>query len=131
MKTKSSSTCAKIGAAIGAVVLIAGLCMSSAWAADPEAVQALNSGKNCPNCDLSGAKLDLLIAEMKDLTNANLSGASLYKANLRGANLAGASLGGANLSGANLQGARGANLGGATTDGKTVCPNGEPGPCSN
>lgn len=73
-----------------------------------------------------------------DFSGADLTGADLSKANLTGADLSmavltGVSLDKANLIGANLKNAtldqRGA-IRAAKTDATTICPNGQPGPCT-
>ncbi len=100
-------------------------------------VEKLKRTKECPGCNLEGAKLgkaDLTFANLKNanlrlvdlnwadlpnanleganlegakLPNANLEGANFYNANLEGANLYNANLYNANLKGANLEGALG------------------------
>jgi Pentapeptide repeats (8 copies) len=76
---------------------------------------AVLSGANLRDADLSGANLSG--ADLRDavLSGANLSGADLRDADLSGANLSGANLRDADLSGANLRDAvlSGANLSGA------------------
>lgn len=99
-------------------------------ASTPEDEARLRQTRSCPGCDLAGANLQGLVAELGDLSNANLSGANLYMATLKGANLEGANFNGADLSGAQLEHARGADLTGAITDLRTQCPNGKMGPCS-
>ncbi len=104
--------------------------LHAASARVPEDEARVKQTGSCPGCNLAGADLKGLAAELGDLTNADFSGANLYMAVLKGADLAGASFNGADLSGAQLENARGADLTGATTDTRTQCPNGKPGPCS-
>lgn len=96
----------------------------------PDDVAKLRSTGSCAGCDLSDADLKGVIAELGDLSYANLAGADLYRARLMGANLTGASLNGVNFAGADLRNARGADLSSATTDTTTVCPSGAAGPCN-
>lgn len=60
--------------AISALLITVPLAISAS-AANPVHVKRLVETKECPKCDLSGAKLG----------NADLSGANLNSANLRGA----------------------------------------------
>ncbi len=99
-------------------------------AENPAHLEQVRESHNCPGCDLRGAHLGGLNAELGNLKNADLRDAYMYKANLRGADLTGAFLNGAILSAADLRGAKGANLLVAITDERTVCPSGANGPCS-
>jgi hypothetical protein len=99
------------------------------FAPTPEHVEKLKSTGSCSGCDLFGENLSGLQAPNADLTNANLGEALFYGANLGGANLTGAVLDGANFKMANLKNAVGVNFSTATTDERTVCPNGNAGPC--
>ena len=110
------------------VVFLAAL-LGSVRAYDPDHLAQFRKTHTCVSCDLSGADLGGIVAELADLRNANLVEANLYRANLSGANLKGASLNGANLTGAVLRNARDVNFTGAITDERTICPNGENGPC--
>lgn len=101
-----------------------------ATTATPEDEARVKQTGSCPGCNLSGADLNGLVAELGDLTNADFTEANLYRAVLKGANLTGANFNGANLSGALLQYAKGVDLTGAITDYRTQCPNGAAGPCS-
>src|SRR5579864_135137 len=75
------------------------LCSSGAARAQAQDVAAFLAGrsKDCPGCDLSGAKLKRRDLTGANLAGANLSEASLHRSLLRGANLAGADLTGSNL----------------------------------
>ncbi|WP_257998862.1 pentapeptide repeat-containing protein [Fischerella thermalis] len=77
-----------------------------------DAVNRLLSTRECPGCDLQGAKLERADLSGVNLSNANLTGADLEKANLSNANLSGANLTNADLEEANLTGAnlKGANF---------------------
>jgi len=77
-------------------------------------LKRLRETKNCPKCDLQGAKLQGADLFGADLRNANLRNAELQGADLREANLSGALLAVADLRGAKLEGAKlkGANLNG-------------------
>lgn len=97
--------------------------------ATPEDEARLRQTGSCPGCNLVGANLSGLTAELGDLTNADFTEANLYMATLNGADLTGANLNGADLSGARLQYTKGADLSGAKTDSRTQCPDGTPGPC--
>lgn len=79
--------------------------VSAAQAFDPAHVNKLKLLKNCPACDLSGAKLRYIELKNANLKDANLSGAQLYDADLSGADLTGANLTGADLEKADLNGA--------------------------
>jgi uncharacterized protein YjbI with pentapeptide repeats len=75
-----------------------------------DALNQLRSTKQCPGCNLQGAKLKRTDLSGANLSNANLTRAELEKANLSNANLSGANLTKADLedailSGANLQNA--------------------------
>lgn len=82
-----------------------------ALAASPTDLEQLRRTGNCPNCDLSYARLQRRHLQGADLRGANLNGANLRGANLSRADLAGATLNHADLTGANLTGA---NLTGAS-----------------
>jgi hypothetical protein len=82
--------------------------------ANPDHVKQAKEGRVCPKCDLR---------------NGDFTGANLYGADLREANLEGAVFIETNLEMANLEGAVKANLAGAITDARTVCPDGNAGPC--
>lgn len=110
--------------------MLAGSALHATSALVPEDEARLKATGSCPGCNLSGADLNGLVAELGDLTNADFTEANLYRAVLKGANLTGANFNGANLSGALLQHAKGVDLTGAITDHRTLCPNGEAGPCS-
>ncbi|HIK35587.1 MULTISPECIES: pentapeptide repeat-containing protein [unclassified Thermosynechococcus] len=73
------------------------LVSTPAWAANPAHLEQLRRTGNCPNCDLSYARL-----RGRNLQGADLRGANLNAANLRGANLSGANLSGAILNNADL-----------------------------
>jgi uncharacterized protein YjbI with pentapeptide repeats len=103
--------------------------VSVAIASTPDDVAKLKSTGSCVGCDLFGENLSGIQAQNADLTNANLGEASFYGGNLSGANLSGAILDGANLKMTNLSGAQGVIFGTALTDERTVCPNGQAGPC--
>ncbi len=79
-------------------------------------LSALNSGLNCPSCDLSNENLI-----SKDYSGKNLSYANFSNSNLSNANLNGADLTGANFTGANLSG--------TTWSDGVVCQNGSVGVC--
>lgn len=68
------------------------LVSTPAWAANPAHLEQLRRTGNCPNCDLSYARL-----RGRNLQGADLRGANLNAANLRGANLSSANLSGASL----------------------------------
>lgn len=114
---------------IGGVILASGMLAGAAKASDPADVAKLMETRSCANCDLSEANLAGWTLEKADLSGANLRDANLYKITLTSADLTGADLSGANLSGAKLAGAKGAVLAGAMTDPKTICPDGNAGPC--
>ncbi len=110
-------------------IVLSGLFLGTAGAADPTHLQVLINTRSCVNCDLSGANLAGFTLTNSHLGGSDFSGASLYKANLTQADLTGANLQDADLSGANLMAARGADLAGATTNADTTCPNAKKGPC--
>lgn len=113
------------------IALFTALAVSAAYAAStPEDEARLKETRSCVSCDLAGANLSGVNAELGDVNHANFSGANLYGANFKGANLAGASFNGADLTAAQLQNSRGADLTGAITDWRTQCPNGNAGPCN-
>jgi uncharacterized protein YjbI with pentapeptide repeats len=88
-----------------AAPLVASLVATSAWAANPDHINQLESTGKCPGCDLSGASfvgIDLADAQLQ---NAKLNGANFAGANLSGANFTGVSAVGANFLGADMQGA--------------------------
>ncbi|BAY51314.1 hypothetical protein NIES2134_110980 [Thermostichus vulcanus NIES-2134] len=87
------------------------LISTSAWAANPAHLEQLRRTGNCPNCDLSYARLRGRNLQGADLRGANLNAANLRGANLSGANLSGAVLNHADLTKANLTNA---NLTGAS-----------------
>ncbi|MFN4279132.1 pentapeptide repeat-containing protein [Thermosynechococcus sp.] len=78
------------------------LIAAPAWAADPAHLEQLRRTGNCPNCDLSYARLRGRNLQGADLRGANLNAADLRGANLRGANLREAVLNNADLTKANL-----------------------------
>lgn len=82
------------------------------------AVNRLLSTRECPGCNLQGAKLERADLQGVNLSNANLTDADLEKANLSNANLSGANLTNADLEAANLTNANvtGANFQGADLD---------------
>ena len=95
----------------GSFIAISGLigtCVSISWTdsafADPNIRQILQT-KECPNCDLSRAKLSFANLRGANLRYANLFSADLKLADLREANLIGAILDKADLRGADLTGA--------------------------
>lgn len=98
-------------------------------ASTPDDLAKFKETGSCAGCDLFGENLSGIQAPKADLTNANLGEATLYATNLSGANLTGATLDGANLAMANLEGAVGVILGTAKTDWRTICPDGNAGPC--
>jgi hypothetical protein len=73
-----------------ALALTAGC--SGAIAADPEHLKQLHTYKICEECDLSGAKLELLEGPRAELGLVNLNDSSLIGANLDRARLYGAKL---------------------------------------
>src|SRR4030088_3859579 len=82
-----------------ALTVTALMCTGGAAPAQAQDVAAFLAGrsKDCPGCDLSGAKL-----KRRDLTGANLAGANLSEASLHRSLLRGADLAGADLTRANL-----------------------------
>ena len=97
--------------------------------ADQASEQRLKATKICVGCELISADLTGAQLAGANLAEANLSGATVYGGNLEMANLRDANLSGTNLRGANLRGARGADLSTADTDARTICPDGQSGPC--
>lgn len=112
-----------------AIVSALALTVSAAVAVTPENAERLKATGSCPGCDLIGAELQGTQLVNADLSGANLTDADLYTANLSGANLSGANLDGANLRWVNMTGATGAVFGTASTDQRTICPDGNAGPC--
>lgn len=110
-------------------VLLSTAAAAAIMAQPSEAITRLKETGRCSGCDLFGANLSGLQAPNADLSNALLQEAIFYGGDLRGANFTGASLDGANLKFVNLEGAVGIIFGSAITDERTICPNGEPGPC--
>ncbi|HIK25161.1 MAG: pentapeptide repeat-containing protein [Thermosynechococcus sp. Uc] len=94
-----------------APVLFLLLVSAPAWAANPAHLEQLRRTGNCPNCDLSYARLRSWHLEGADLRGANLNAANLRGTNLSRANLSGAILNNADLTKANLTNA---NLTGAS-----------------
>jgi Pentapeptide repeats (8 copies) len=84
--------------AVTFVALMAGL---AGWnsGAGAQSVEAFLAGttKDCPGCNLAGAKLKRRNLADADLSGANLAGASFHRSSVRGANLSGADLTDANL----------------------------------
>ncbi|XFA73910.1 pentapeptide repeat-containing protein [Thermosynechococcaceae cyanobacterium Okahandja] len=84
----------------------ASLCLLSfslpTLAANPADLDQLRRTGNCPNCNLSYARLRGRNLQGADLRGANLNAANLRGANLSRANLTGATLNNADLTGANL-----------------------------
>ena len=85
-------------------------------------LDALQTNRACPGCNLAGAELTRMKLAGANLEGANLSGARLLLADLAGANLRNANLSGANLGGADLAKAdiTGANLSGAVLEGTFI-----------
>ncbi|BAZ04115.1 pentapeptide repeat-containing protein [Calothrix sp. NIES-3974] len=84
-----------------------------------DAVNRLLSTRECPGCNLRGAKLERADLQGVNLSNADLTGADLENANLTNANLRGANFTNADLEDANLTNAdvTGANFQGADLEG--------------
>ena len=114
-----------------ALSLLLVLCsiIASTSSANPEHLAAFRATRQCPSCDLRNAQLGGFQAQQANLINADLSDASFYGGSLRDADLTGAILDRTNLEMTDLSGAVGANLASAITDTRTVCPNGNAGPC--
>lgn len=113
-----------VGVLFAAVAVVSVTAVST-----PESVERLKTTGSCAGCDLFGENLSGVQAPNADLTGANLGEASFYAANLEGANLTNAVLDHANFKMANLRGATGVVLNNTITDARTICPNGENGPC--
>ena len=112
------------------VAVVSFLITGLAWAKSD--LEILKETNRCPNCMLSGARLDGAILIRADLSGANLQGAKLDGADLRRAYLQGAILILANLRRAKLRGTylEGADLTGATWPDGSTCKAGSVGRCN-
>jgi uncharacterized protein YjbI with pentapeptide repeats len=117
----------RLAVALCAAVL--GFAASHVSAENPKHKQQLLDTRKCTSCDLTASVLGGATLQGADLTGSDLSGADLYRTNLRYAILDDANFKDANLRGADLRHAKGANLSGAATDARTICPDGQNGPC--
>ena len=85
-----------VAVAFGALVAVMSVGTGGVRAQTVEAFLA-GTSKDCPGCNLAGAKLKRRNLAGADLSGANLAGASFHRSNLRGANFSGADLTDANL----------------------------------
>ncbi len=84
---------------------------------------ALNTGLNCPNCNLKNEDLSIQDYTGKDLSNAIFTGANLSNSNFTNANLTGATT----ITSATLTGA---DFSGATWHNGAICNSGSIGTCT-